>query len=78
MEHHAMGTRQVPPMSRFNVMPRTIPTPELDDGDIALIIVDSKGNHVANAITRQAVEYAEPAAWGLILRDLIARLDNLT
>ena len=65
-------------MSRFNVMPRHIPTPELDDGDIALIIIDSKGNHVANAITRHAVNMAEPAAWGLIIKDLIARLDDLT
>lgn len=65
-------------MSRFNVMPSAIPTPELDDNDIALLIVDSKGNHVANAITRQAVAMAEPAALGLLIQDLVARLDNLT
>ena len=65
-------------MSRFNVMPRTIPTPQLDDGDIALIVVDSQGNHVANAITRHAVAMAEPSAWGLIIKDLVARLDALT
>ncbi len=63
-------------MSRFNVMPRHIPIPELDDNDIALIIVDSKGNHTVNAITRHAVNMAEPAAWALLLKELISRLDE--
>ncbi len=64
-------------MSRFNVMPRAIPTPELDNGELAIILVDSQGNHTINILTRKAIDLAEPAAWGRVLQHLIARLDDL-
>ena len=65
-------------MSRLNVMPRTIPTPELDDGDLAIIVVDNQGNHTINIMSRKTLDLAEPAASGHHLRHLISNLDNLT
>lgn len=61
-------------MTKPELIPIHIPRPV--GTDIAIVAIDSQGNQAGIALTRQAIDHADPNAWKLIVKDLIAQVDD--